>query len=514
MLQMTQTRGKGEKSDVCFADALLNPSASFGGLYTFSTLPHLTPQMLQEFENLSYTELCKRVFEILGLGLDEGLLDFALQAYEGFDETSAPVRLAHYDENLSILELYHGPTRAFKDMALQPFGRLIQTLARGKQYLILVATSGDTGPATLESFAREQLGEDYSIKVVCLYPKDGTSDVQRLQMVTQDSANLKVLGIKGNFDDAQHTLKSLLQDSEFVKFLQDRGIALSAANSVNIGRVAFQIIYHIWAYCQLCKDGTLTRMQPLNLIVPSGNFGNILGGFYAKKMGVPLGKLISASNANNILYDFITTGVYDIRHRQLLKTSSPAMDIIKSSNVERVLFELFGARRTKECMRSLQDNGVYALDSVELEALQRYFAASFCDDEQCKSLIAKSFAKGYLLDPHTACGIKAYEEFVKKGTQNQGQGTKGEMGEKFLLCSTAEWSKFAPTVAEALGAKSGTSTNGETSEGLGDKEAIEFILSLGGSLSPHIAKVFDKPIVHKEVVEIPEVKRVIMQWLS
>ncbi|WP_394995670.1 threonine synthase [uncultured Helicobacter sp.] len=495
MIEMIQTRGKGEREDVCFADAVLHPSASFGGLYTFPTLPRFTPQMLEEFENLSYTELCKRVFGLLGLGLDEGLLDFALQTYEGFDESSAPAQLARYDENLSILELYHGPTRAFKDMALQPFGRIVQGLAQGREYLILVATSGDTGPATLESFARENLGQDCSIKVVCIYPKDGTSDVQRLQMVTQDSPNLKVLGIKGNFDDAQQMLKSLLRDSEFLGFLQGKGVALSVANSVNIGRVAFQIIYHIWAYCKLCKEDALTRMQPLHLIVPSGNFGNILGGFYAKKMGVPLGKLISASNANNILYDFITTGVYDIRHRQLRKTSSPAMDIIKSSNVERVLFELFGAQRTRECMRSLQDEGVYALDSVELEALQGYFAASFCEDRECKELIAKSFAKGYLLDPHTACGIKAYEEFAQS-----------HKGEQFVLCSTAEWSKFAPTTAEALGARAG----------LGDEEAIRFVLSLDSArrLSPHIAEVFKKPVVHSEVVEIEGLKHAIMQWLD
>lgn len=496
MTTMTQTRGKGERDNVSFADAVLDPSASFGGLYTLSRLPRLTPEILEELAHLTYKDLCKRVFALLDLGLSEELLDSALHTYDFFDDPHTPVRLESYDENLYILELYHGPTRAFKDMALQPFGRIVQTLARGKQYLILVATSGDTGPATLESFAKEKLGEDCSIKVVCLYPRDGTSDVQRLQMVTQDSVNLKVLGINGNFDDAQHTLKSLLQDSEFVGFLRDRGIALSAANSVNIGRVVFQIIYHIWAYCQLYKNGALAQAQTLNIIVPSGNFGNILGGFYAKKMGVPIAKLISASNANNVLYDFITTGVYDIRHRQLLKTASPAMDIIKSSNVERVLFELFGAQRTRECMQALHDDGMYALDSVELEAVQEYFAASFCDDVQCKELIAKSFAKGYLLDPHTACGIKAYEEFV----------ARGEKGEKFVLCSTAEWGKFAPTTAEALGNKSG----------LSDQEAIEFVLSLDKKqeLSPHIAEVFKKPIVHNEVVDIAKIKDAIMQWLD
>lgn len=496
MTQMTQTRGKGDKDNVSFADAMLNPSASFGGLYTLSRLPHFTPHMLQEFENLSYIELCKRVFELLDLGVENELLDFALQTYASFDDPHTPVNLAQYDENLFVLELYHGPTRAFKDMALQPFGRMIQSFGKGKKYLILVATSGDTGPATLESFAKEHLGEDCSINVVCLYPKDGTSDVQRLQMVTTDSANLKVLGIEGNFDDAQHTLKSLLQDTEFIEFLHNKGIALSAANSVNIGRVVFQIIYHIWAYCRLCKDGVLEHMQPLNIIVPSGNFGNILGAFYAKKMGVPLGKLISASNANNILYDFITTGVYDIRDRELLKTSSPAMDIIKSSNVERVLFELFGAQRTKECMQSLQNTGVYKLDSKELEALQGYFAASFCNDAQCKDLIAESFANGYLLDPHTACGIKAYKEFA----------AKEDNGARFVLCSTAQWSKFAPTVAGALGA----------TKNLNDKEAIEFILSLDSTqkLTPHIAKLFDKPVVHNEVVSVDKVKHTIMQWLQ
>lgn len=506
---MVDTRGTTDSKS--FGEAVLSPSTISGGLYTFHTLPRLTHNQLIELSKLSYKELCEEIFLLLGLGIAKDVLQNALQTYENFDDTSTPVRLARYDENLSVLELYHGPTRAFKDMALQPFGSLIKSLSANKRYLVLVATSGDTGPATLESFKGAK-----NIDVVCLYPNNGTSDVQRLQMVTQDSPNLEVIGIQGNFDDAQNTLKALLNDEEFHATLQKLDISLSAANSVNIGRIAFQIIYHIWAYMELLRRKEVSLDNPthshINIIVPSGNFGNILGAFYAKTMGVPINRLICASNPNKILYEFVTTGVYDIRTKNLIQSLSPAMDIIKSSNVERVLFALFGAKRTAQYMCLLNDKGLYSLNKEELQTLQEHFSASFCTDEQCEELIRESYKNGYMLDSHTACGLKAYKDFKQK------------LDGKFVLCSTAEWSKFAPTIAKALykgkqNAKDSNKSNdlGNPKEaGENDEQAIAFLQSLDSQITLHssIASLFGKPIAQNNILSIKEVKPHIIKWLK
>ncbi len=515
MTKLLQTRGEGEVANTEFLQALLSPSASFGGLFTLGFVPKIDSSELTHLTTLSYKALCKRIFELLDLGINEGLLESALKNYEKFDTftaTNAPLTLKKYDDYLFISELYHGPTRAFKDMALQPFGSIINSLAKDnkREYLILCATSGDTGPATLEAFADSQ-----NVKVVCLYPQNGTSDVQRLQMVTQKSENLKVIGIEGDFDTAQNALKNLLKDEAFKSALQAKGLHLSAANSVNIGRVVFQIIYHIWNYCELVRSGEIALGEGVNAIVPSGNFGNILGAFYAKKLGIPFAKLISASNPNKILYEFITTGIYNIRNRALIKSDSPAMDILKSSNVERVLFELFGAERTRECMQGLEKEGIYALTSSELALLQNEFGASFCDDGECEVLIKEAFLHGMLIDPHTACGIKAYKEFMS-AQECESKRTK------FVLCSTAEWSKFAPIVAKAL--KRGSSTqDSKDSKGfaiLDDKEAINSILAeckkLGHenvALHPEISALFEKKISQNTNLGVSQLKESILQWL-
>lgn len=304
---------------ISFKEALLNPAAKGGGLYTFAKLPHLSLEQIAHFKELSYKQLCAEVFSILELNLAPELLSYALEGYDGFDDKTNPAPIVPVSGSNQVpiycLELFHGQTRAFKDMALQPFGRLLSHFAKEskQEYLILVATSGDTGPATLQSFANQGC-----IRVICLYPRGGTSDVQRLQMTTQEASNLKVIGLKGDFDDAQSSLKSLLADKDFAQKLESKHLALSAANSVNIGRIVFQIIYHIWSYVSLLKQGKLALGEKLSIIVPSGNFGNILGAFFAKKMGLPLERLIVASNANNILSDFIQSGVYDISQRTLI----------------------------------------------------------------------------------------------------------------------------------------------------------------------------------------------------
>ncbi|MCE3037273.1 threonine synthase [Helicobacter sp. faydin-H20] len=481
MLNFVGTRDSSQNCD--FKNAVLSPNANFGGLWTLKKIPQID---FSTYQNLDYKNLCEKIFQALDLNLNSKILDSVLNAYESFDDKTNPAPLNFIQKNLAIQELYHGKTRAFKDMALAPFGKLFSLLAKEKKekYLILTATSGDTGPATLESFKNLE-----NIEVVCLYPKGGTSDVQALQMTTQDAPNLHVFGIEGNFDDAQGILKSLIQDLDFKNALQEKNFLLSAANSVNFGRIAFQIIYHIWGYLCYIKTSKVPFGTPIKTIIPSGNFGNALGAFFAKKMGLPLEKIIIASNPNNILSDFINTGIYDISHRNLKRTYSPAMDILKSSNIERILFALFGDQETKKFMHSLETKQSYSLNQTQLKTLQEYFEATYCEDEKCLEIIKNFYDKNLLIDPHTANAIFAHQQLNPQES---------------IICSTAEWSKFAPIVIKAVTKKQSS-----------DKEAIEKILKDQNlNLSPHIEQLFAKPIYHQEVLKISEVKDKILQCLN
>ncbi|MDD6055418.1 MAG: threonine synthase [Helicobacteraceae bacterium] len=480
------TRG-GEDLGLTFKDAVLNPNASFGGLYTIKNLPHFDIDEIRNLSKLSYGELTRIIFNKLGLSVDRELLEEALELYNNFDDPSTPAPLVQVTPNLQIQKLYCGPTRAFKDMALQPFGTLFSGFLRedkfNNQYLILVATSGDTGPATLASFANKP-----NIKVVCIYPHNGTSDVQRLQMTTTDADNIAVFGINGDFDTAQNLLKNMLKNPQFNAILHSKNISLSAANSVNFGRVAFQIIYHIYSSLQNFK----THGQKIHIIVPSGNFGNALGAFYAMKMGFPIERIWVASNANNVLSEFINSGVYDISQKTLQKTYSPAMDILKSSNIERILYALFDEGRTRELMESLENTGQYCLQKEELLWIHQYFSATSCDDSYCLETIKKYAKQKYIIDPHTACGFKAYEEISKKYPNA-----------KCVLCSTAEWTKFAPTLAKALDLGN-----------LSDKEALEKIAETYHLAIPaQITNLFDKEEKHKLVINTQELESTILEWL-
>ncbi|PAF41579.1 threonine synthase [Helicobacter sp. 11S03491-1] len=482
----TQTRINDCVCDkkVDFEEVILNPGTSSRGLYTLENIPSVD---FASIINYDYLELTKYIFRALNIDPESNTLEEALQCYKKFDNPLNPAPLVKIKENLYAQELYHGPTRAFKDMALQPFGVIFSKLAnkKHKKYLILTATSGDTGPATLESFANRD-----NIFVVCLYPKGGTSDVQALQMTTQNAKNLKILGIEGNFDDAQSTLKSLLNDEGFKNTLEKKQIYLSAANSVNFGRIAFQIIYHIWGYLNLVKNNQINFGEEIFIVIPSGNFGNALGAFYAKMMGLPIKKIIVASNPNDILTQFIHTGIYNIQNKALIKSLSPAMDILRSSNIERVLFALFGAKRTTEWMNNLENTSCYKLTPHEHSLLQSYFLATSCDDKECLQTIKETFNIGYLSDPHTATGIKAAQELCHQTPA--------------IICSTAEWSKFAPTVAKAILGKN-----------LCDKEAIE-LLNQQAHIQIHssINDLFSKPIIHTQTLDKDEIKSSILDWLK
>lgn len=480
MNQFISTRNKDSKK-VDFKGAILSPVADNNGLYTIKDLPKID---FKTFLDSSYSDLCKAVFKELKLDIPNEVLDSALNLYKEFDDKNNPAPINNID-SVYFLELYHGATRAFKDMALTPFGEIFSYFANleSKKFLILSATSGDTGPATLNAFANKE-----NIKVITLYPKGGTSDVQELQMITNDAKNLAVFGIKGNFDDAQKILKDLLADNEFNSILESKGYSLSAANSVNFGRIAFQIIYHIWGYLSLVKKGAITYGDKLKIIIPSGNFGNALGAFFAKIMGLPLDKIIIASNKNNILSELINTGIYDISNKTLQKTLSPAMDILKSSNVERILFALFGDKRTNELMNELESKKKYTLNESELKTLQEHFKAAFLDDEQTEFYINEAFKKGYLIDPHTAVGYGVYKNM--------------KLDEVVLIASTAEWSKFAPIVAKSV-----------FNEKLSDFEAIKKLESNGAKLDSKIKDLLNKKIVHNEVLELNKVKERIISWL-
>ncbi len=307
-------------------------------------------------------------------------------------------------------------------------------------------------------------------------------------MTTINAENIKVFGIKGDFDEAQTLLKDLLKDPRFNAILKSKNIALSAANSVNFGRIAFQIIYHVYASLQIFK----INHQKIHIIVPSGNFGNALGAFYAKLMGFPIERIWIASNANNVLTEFIKTGVYDISEKSLQKTYSPAMDILKSSNIERVLFTLFDAQRTRELMESLEQNGKYSLTKEELAWVQTYFSATSCDDNYCLNIMKTYAQKGYILDPHTACGFKAFEEIKVKFPNTP-----------CVLCSTAEWTKFAPTLAKALDLGD-----------LSDKDALEQISKAYKiNIPKQIFTLFNQQEVHKEVFSKEVLGEKILEWL-
>lgn len=490
-MSFIETRGNDgvKPKEVEFSYAILNPSASFGGLYVPKELPILDKNFIQDNINKSYKELASTILNKFKIDIKRDILDEALDLYDKFDNSNNPSPVVKIDDDLFVNEQYHGPTRAFKDMALQPFGKVLSSLAKNKNenYLILAATSGDTGPAALDTF-KDKVG----IKVVCLYPKGGTSDVQRLQMVTQEGDNLKVIGINGNFDDAQNALKKLLSSDTFRDILKKSNFKLSAANSVNFGRIIFQTVYHFWSYLELVRASEITNGQKIYLTIPSGNFGNALGAYYAKKMGLPIKKILISSNENNILTSWINDGVYDLNNKKLIKTKSPAMDILKSSNIERIMFDMFGSSRTKELMDDLNNKNCFKLTKDETLKLQEEFSATFSDDSYGKKTIKKYLDNGYLMDPHTATCIKAHEELKNDNLKN-------------VIYSTAQWTKFSPTVLNALN---------EDEKIYSDKEALKLISTKYNQNIPNsINNIFNKDIQHNTIIDIEDLEDEIITFV-
>jgi len=438
-MQYVSTRDKS--LNYTAAHAIEQGLSRDGGLFLPERMPVLPD--LGKLVPMSYQERAVAIMKLFLEGFsEEELMEYASKAYgpDKFDcREVAPV--VALDENTNILELWHGPTCAFKDMALQMLPYLLTASMKkngeDKTVCILVATSGDTGKAALEGFC----DVDHT-KILVFYPKDGVSDIQKLQMVTQRGKNVGVCAVVGNFDDAQSGVKKIFSDVEYREELLKKGYVLSSANSINWGRVLPQIVYYISAYCDLLAKKTISAGDLVNFCVPTGNFGNILACYYAKKMGLPVGKLICASNANNVLTDFICTGTYD-RNRTFYTTNSPSMDILISSNLERLLFDLTGSDdEVRSYMQKLSEDGKYDVDAAVLDKIKENFVAGCCDDVRTLETIKKVYDdSGYLMDTHTAVAYAVLSDYQKAS----GDKTAS------VVVSTASPFKFCDSVLSALG---------------------------------------------------------------
>ena len=425
------------------AQAIAQGLSRDGGLFLPVSIPKLPEGALKEMTGMTYQQ---RAQYIMSLYLEdftaEELGQFAEKAYgpDKFD-TPAVAPLKKVDDGTYCLELWHGPTCAFKDMALQMLPYLLTASLKKNQeektVCILVATSGDTGKAALEGFK----DVDHT-KIMVFYPKDGVSDIQQLQMATQEGANVGVSAVVGNFDDAQTGVKTLFSDESLREELAQRGYFLSSANSINWGRVLPQIVYYISAYCDLLAQGAVTEGEPVNFCVPTGNFGNILSAFYAKEMGLPIGRLLCASNSNNVLTDFIATGKYD-RNRPFYNTVSPSMDILISSNLERLLYLLSGGddKLVAGYMKELSDTGCYQVSEEMRKKIQSVFVGGFSSEAETEATIGKMMDEHkYLIDTHTAVAFHVLEQY-RKDTGDQ---------TKTVVASTASPFKFCDAVLDAL----------------------------------------------------------------
>lgn len=425
------------------ATAISQGISADGGLFLPEAIPSITLDEIKDMANMSYSDRAFSVFKKYLTDFTDAEIHYCTDnAYttKNFD-TENIAEIAHLFDGTYMLELWHGPTCAFKDMALQILPYFLTTSIKklnvDKKVVILVATSGDTGKAALEGFKDVE-----GTQIMVFYPEDGVSPMQKRQMTTQEGNNVGVCAIKGNFDDCQNGVKAIFTDSQVKDTLSNGGYMFSSANSINWGRLVPQIVYYVSAYATLVQDNEVQLGEKINIVVPTGNFGNILAGYYAKKMGVPIDKLICASNINNVLTDFINTGVYD-RNRHFYATCSPSMDILISSNLERLLFLLTGEDDTliKDWFGKLATVGKYEVNDAVKKVLSEEFFAGFCDDDDTKKTIKEVYDKyGYTCDTHTAVAVKVYQDYKSK----TGDTTKT------IIASTASPYKFSKSVLSAI----------------------------------------------------------------
>jgi threonine synthase len=442
MIRYVDTRGL-DGSQPAFTGAVIKGIANGGGLYVPERLPTLSLEEILALSDLPYARRAAAIFERFEVDVPAERIAGLMQTAYGDqwdDQRIAPVIEVAPDTH--VLELWHGPTSAFKDMALQCmplfFSEAISLQrTRGEatdDYLILVATSGDTGKAALEGYADRE-----NTRIAVFYPADGVSDIQRKQMVTQRGANVAVFGVRGNFDDCQNAVKAAFSDEAFNTELHEaHGLRLSSANSINWGRLLPQIVYYVSAYAEMVRSGGVRASEPMDVCVPTGNFGNILGAYYAREIGTPIGRLLCASNENKVLTDFIATGAYDISERRFVTTPSPSMDILVSSNLERLLYELTGDGQViREWMAQLRVGGRFRIDRDTFAQLRELLAGDFVTNDESLATIRRVWAEHrYLLDPHTAVAWEVAERL------------RGD--DPILVVSTAHWAKFGGSVYRAL----------------------------------------------------------------
>lgn len=443
---MKYTSTRGIKQELNSAQAIIKGIADDGGLYVPVSLPKIDSSFLTGLIPLSYQDRAVKVLAKFLVDYSEAELKQCVNnAYDTdkFD-TAAIAPLKNIDENTDVLELWHGPTSAFKDMALQLLPQLMSTALKKTgetaEIVILVATSGDTGKAALEGFKDVD-----QIRMMVFYPQSGVSRIQKMQMVTQKGQNVDVVAVDGNFDDAQTGVKNIFNDEEFNESIARNGYQLSSANSINWGRLVPQIVYYFSAYADLVKANKLTNGDQVNFVVPTGNFGNILAGYYAKLMGLPINRLICASNANNVLTEFLSTGTYN-KKRAFYKTNTPSMDILISSNLERLLYHIGNGNsiQVKEWMDSLNANGEYTIEQAYLAEIQSVFWADWADDAKTNAQIKAVYDKyNYVMDTHTAVAWQVAESYrVATGDHTPN-----------IIVSTASPYKFNESVLEALQAE-------------------------------------------------------------
>ena len=482
------TRGYDRKFKA--SEAIIQGIAPDGGLFVPDEIPHLTEGDILAMTNMQFYQISAKVLSMFLTDFTEAeLLNFASQAYseEKWGENPVPlVQLNQYNDREYILELWHGPTCAFKDVALQMLPHLMTASVKktglNKKICILTATSGDTGKAALEGF-KDLPGTE----IIVFYPTGGVSEAQKLQMVTTDGSNTHVIAVDGCFDDAQTGVKNIFGNESFKAELDAKGIMLSSANSINWGRLAPQIAYYVYAYIELLRTEKIEKGEAINIVVPTGNFGNILAAWFAKQMGIPIHKLICASNRNKVLCDFFSSGIYD-RNREFYKTTSPSMDILISSNLERLLFEITDKDPEKVTgwMTDLFEDGKYSVDKDTLKALQRLFVGGFADETGVAKTILEVYDRtDHVIDPHTAVGFNIYGRYhTRSGDES-----------KTVFASIASPFKFAPAVMDALRG-AGYSDN---------KDIPDIIAELaeesGLEVPQSIAELPSLEVRHKDVIE-------------
>lgn len=497
---MRYTSTRNNNILISASEAIVSGMDENGGLFIPTDFPRYSYADLSEMKYLNYAEKAKKIVkDFLTDFTEEELNDILNIAYasDRFDENKvAPIYLEQNGQrNMYVLELWHGPTSAFKDVALQLFPYLVEksinnVYGSDRKCLVLVATSGDTGKAAMEAFR-----DVPNTEILVFYPKNGISRMQEMQMRTQEGSNVKVLAVDGNFDIAQKSVKSALTSQIMQQEAKENNVVLTSANSINLGRLIPQIVYYFSAYCDLMKSGEIDyEGEKVNIVVPSGNFGNILAAYYAKQMGLPVNKLICASNENNVLTDFFRTGVYDA-NREFVKTISPSMDILISSNLERLLYHIMNKNsdKVKSLMDALRINKKYAVGEDTRKKLSRGFYAGFCDDERILKTIKNMYdTENYLCDPHTSVAINVYDQYVKE---------TGDNNTPTIIVSTASPYKFSESVLAAL--DNDTSTVGEF-------DAIEELSAISGIEVPrNITNLRNKSIRFSKVCRPEEINDII-----